>query len=83
MPLDDYDSIRLDLKSDPNLKWGFVVYRCTYGDEDAWNKFIAHLDTRVRLNMIEDGCDDLYDRIDWCVQEDPALDDASYSDVRS
>lgn len=21
-------------------KWGFVVYRCTYGDEQAWREFM-------------------------------------------
>ena len=83
MSLNDGEHIRQDLERNPALKWGFIVYRCTYGDDDAWAKFMEYLNTRVRLNLIEDDCEDLWDRLDWCVQEDPALDNATSEDVRA
>jgi hypothetical protein len=42
---------------DPALKWGFVVFRCTYGEDEAWKEFMDHLNTHVRLKFIKDGCE--------------------------
>ena len=75
--------IRATLEDDPQRKWGFVIYRCTYGDDEAWQRFMAHLNTRTRLtlqNKYKEG--DLFPQIDWTVQEDPSLDEASISEVR-
>lgn len=38
--------------------------------------------TRTRLNLEADGAGDLFPRIDWTVQEDLALEDADYDEVR-
>lgn len=42
-----------------------------------------HLNTRVRLNLQEEGAEHLFDRIDWAVQEDQeALEGATSRTVR-
>lgn len=72
--------------------WGFVVYRCSYDDDDAWARFMSRLDeSRDTLPMYGYGVEDpddtvtggLVRRLDWRVQEDPAgLDGASNDEVR-
>jgi len=64
------DDTRELLEEDPTAKWGFVVYRCTYGDDDEWARFMDYLNTRTRLNLENWGHADLFERIDWLVQED-------------
>jgi hypothetical protein len=81
--MDDLDSIREVLQRNPNLKWGFVIYRCTYDDNQKWARFMDHLNTRVRLNLEEDSAGYLDERIDWAVQEDrEALEGAGPRRVR-
>jgi hypothetical protein len=81
--MDDLDSIRKVLQRNPDLKWGFVIYRCTYDDDQKWARFMDYLNTRVRLNLEEDSAGYLAKRIDWAVQEDrEALEGAGSSRVR-
>ncbi|KAF2711169.1 hypothetical protein K504DRAFT_466183 [Pleomassaria siparia CBS 279.74] len=70
------------LKDDPERKWGFVIYRCTYGDDAAWERFMTHMKMRTRLNLrrVEDY--DIYSRLAWTVIEDPKLDEADDDVVR-
>lgn len=58
------------LEGDPAAKWGFIVYRCTYESDDEWARFMQYLNTRVRTGLEEAGDGDLFDRIDWQVQDD-------------
>lgn len=81
--VDDLHYIRQALQRTPNLKWGFVIYRCTYDDDDQWKRFMDHLNTRVRLQLGEEDAAELFERIDWDVQEDrEALDGVSSGEVR-
>ncbi|KAK7185078.1 hypothetical protein PSPO01_08990 [Paraphaeosphaeria sporulosa] len=64
------------------MRLGFVVYRLTYENDYKWARFMDHLNTRTRLNLEKNGAGDLFPRIDWSVQEDPALEDADYDEVR-
>ncbi|KAF2447209.1 hypothetical protein P171DRAFT_430119 [Karstenula rhodostoma CBS 690.94] len=58
------------LEEDANAKWGFIVYRCTYESDDEWARFMQYLNTSVRTRLERDGDGDLFDRIDWQVQDD-------------
>ena len=80
--MDDMKETRNYLKSDLEAKWGFVIYRTTYQDDSQWKRFMGHLNTRVRLELEVRGDGELFSRIDWCVQEDAELQDASVADVR-
>ncbi|KAF2678798.1 hypothetical protein K458DRAFT_435478 [Lentithecium fluviatile CBS 122367] len=79
----DCTQIRAMLEANPFLKWGFVVYRCTYASDTAWKNFMEHLNKRVMLTLQRDGNEDLFERLDWCVQEDPTLEDVSEREVRA
>lgn len=74
----DIDCIREQLSLYPGSKLGFVIYRLTYSDDTQWACFMSHLNTRVRLGLEEDGNGDVFPHIDWAVQEDPGLDEASF-----
>lgn len=65
--MDDLHQVCEVLKRNPHLKWGFVIYRCTYDSDNEWSRFMNHLNTRVRLNLEEDGAAELFDRLDWTV----------------
>jgi hypothetical protein len=69
----DIDPIRRQLKNHPGIRLGFVVYRLTYSDDSRWAQFMDHLNTRVRIDLENDGDGDVFTHIDWDVQEDYAL----------
>ncbi|KAK3939341.1 hypothetical protein QBC46DRAFT_388211 [Diplogelasinospora grovesii] len=61
-------------------RWGFVIYRCTYGSQEKWDKFLALAKQEARDYLERWGTGDLsvYDKIDWTVIEDAeTLDGAS------
>ncbi|ATY63547.1 hypothetical protein A9K55_008007 [Cordyceps militaris] len=77
--------------------WGFVIYRgCAYGDEPAWQRFMAHMKREVhsalaatpRLPGAGSGSSsDMSGRqlapyLEWTVMEDPSLEGASTETVR-
>lgn len=88
-------AIRKQLAVDPSSKWGFVIYRLTYGDDSAWARLLEILTLRARESLeLEDeeakeagtaqDAHALMASLEWTVQEDPAtLDGASKSQVRT
>ena len=66
----DMVRMRSLLEEDPTAKWGFVVYRCTYESDDEWARFMQYLNTCVKARLESSGDVDLFDRIDWQVQDD-------------
>ncbi|PGH07490.1 hypothetical protein GX51_01791 [Blastomyces parvus] len=79
-------AIEESLKDDKLKKdktWGFVVYRCTYGDEDAWEEMLdlicCHMEDYLAM---EDG-EQFWDRHELIVMDDKTqLDGASSHVVR-
>ena len=64
-------------------KWGFVVYRCTYDDDEAWAQLMEHIETRTIDSIKSDGIETgMIDRLDLPVIEDPTLEAASKTEVR-
>lgn len=66
-------------------KWGFRIYRCTYGDDDAWNRYVGNLEDEFRRSLVVTGSDYMLPPYhEWTIVEDrDALDGASKADVRS
>lgn len=87
-PDDLYENARANkqiydkITSFPDAKLGFVVYRCTYSSNADWEQFMAYLDARMLYKLERGGIADLAHRLDWCVQQDPRLEDASEEEVR-
>jgi hypothetical protein len=65
-------------------KWGFVIYRCTYEDDSAWDRFMHHLNARKDAILIETYDDEhLAQTLDWNVQQDSSsLNHATKDQVR-
>jgi hypothetical protein len=78
----DLTHVRSVLSRNSHLKWGFIIYRCTYTSDIQWAAFMSYLNTRVRLNLEAAGAGDLFTRVDWDVQEDRALEGAGVGEVR-
>lgn len=76
------EDTRRALTKDLKSKWGFVIYRTTYTDDAEWKRFMDHINTRIHLNLEDEGAGDLFSRLDWCVQEDLALENAGTDQVR-
>lgn len=58
------DQIERQLRADGHRIWGFVVYRCTYTSDSAWELFIQRINASLRQAMyvynghdlLEEGC---------------------------
>ncbi|ROT37997.1 hypothetical protein SODALDRAFT_324451 [Sodiomyces alkalinus F11] len=66
-------------------RWGFVVYRCTYSDDDAWARYVERMKQAAVDDLSRYGRDLLLAKyVDWTIVEDrDALDGASKADVRA
>lgn len=74
------DAISTQLTERNHSKWGFVVYRCDYRDDDAFNRLISLMTSQARENLRSDG---LMRRLDWVLMSDKALfENASKGEIR-
>lgn len=66
-------------------KWGFLVYRCTYSDDEAWLRYVQYIRDKTIANLDHLGQRFLLEKyLDIQVVEDRnQLDGASKSQVRS
>ncbi|KAK4102847.1 hypothetical protein N658DRAFT_494912 [Parathielavia hyrcaniae] len=69
--------IETALKKYKLSQWGYVVFRCTYRDQEKWDKFVALAKGHARDYCQKYDYDSVHDRLCWTVIEDPVgLDDA-------
>ena len=40
-------------------EWGFVIYRCVYGDDEAWQKYMKYFEEDVMEGLKHHGGDEL------------------------
>lgn len=65
--------------------WGFVLVRTYYASEDRWQAFQERLDTLCDAQLDEetgDGLQDIKDKLEFKMIEDPRLQDASMAEAR-
>jgi len=77
------DRVRGILEMYPDAKFGFMVYRCTYDNEENWNRFMEFLNAQAKGTLVEEEAEDLFDRLDWNLQEDQSLDGATMKEVHT
>lgn len=78
--LDLYLSL-FDLK--PDVPWGFNIYRCSYGNDKAWQRMLQLIDKHVRQTLEIEDAMDLYPRHKPVIVEDKEkFDGATSHDVR-
>ncbi|KAL0939145.1 uncharacterized protein CTRU02_205755 [Colletotrichum truncatum] len=65
-------------------RWGFVVYRCTYDDQDLWDRYLSQLKENSYNQLVDGRRAELLEQyLDWVVIEDrDTLNNASKADVR-
>jgi hypothetical protein len=64
-------------------KWGFVIYRCTYKDDQAWDRFKQIICESTRTIMQSSDAPEVANGLEWTFVEDRAtLDGASRSQLR-
>jgi hypothetical protein len=72
------------LKNDKHDKWGWVVYRTTYNDDEAWNRFRDFIIEESREEIAKSEAPEIADSLEWTFVEDSAtLDGASKNHLRS
>jgi len=66
------------------LKFGFVIYRCTYRDDAAWTQLLSLIKREAQEDIKElgPGRDWLGAHLEWTVVEDPTLDGATQEEVK-
>jgi hypothetical protein len=72
------------LKNDKHNKWGWVIYRCTYDDDEGWTRFKQFIIQQSHANITKSDTPELADSLVWTFVEDRAtLDGVSKDQLRS
>lgn len=75
--------LRDALHADRHDKWGWVIYRCTYDDDEAWSRFKQIVNDRSREELTESDAPQLLDSLEWTFVEDrQTLDGATKAELR-
>jgi hypothetical protein len=71
------------LISSKHDKWGFVIYRCTYEDDQAWDRFQQVFRERKQQALQRSDTPKIADSHEWTFVDDrTALDGASRPQLR-
>lgn len=65
-------AIRDDLERLPMDKWGWVIYRCTYADDEASARSRDRVEAESRKTNAESDAPEIADRLEWTWVEDSA-----------
>ncbi|KAF1735101.1 hypothetical protein CRV24_004020 [Beauveria bassiana] len=88
----DEQSIADELDFFNEKEWGWVIYRCTYGNDASWGRFKELVARQTREALAPSPCSDalpvppprrsVVDGVDWRFVSDPALQGASKEALR-
>ncbi|KFZ16776.1 hypothetical protein V502_04906 [Pseudogymnoascus sp. VKM F-4520 (FW-2644)] len=81
---ESYGHIIRAMKLPSFLKFGFVIYRCTYSDDAAWTQLLSLIKREAQegIKKLGPGRDWLGAHLEWTVVEDPTLDGATQEEVK-
>ena len=72
------------LKNEKHDKWGWVIYRTTYDDDEGWTRFKQLITQQSFANIAESDAPEIADSLEWMFVEDRAtLDGATKDHLRS
>lgn len=64
-------------------KWGFVIYRCTYKDDQGWHRFKQIVHGCTQEDMQSSDAPEVFEKLEWTYVEDrAALDGVSRPQLR-
>jgi hypothetical protein len=78
-------ALRADLSAGiPGLdKWGWVIYRTTYDDDEAWTRFRARVEEESRADVAQTDAPEIVEQLEWTWVEDrESLDGVSREELR-
>ncbi len=71
------------LQRDNIGKWGWVIYRTSYKDDAAWDRFQRYVNEWSRVALKKDNASPLVSgAVEWTFVSDPALDGARREELR-
>lgn len=72
------------LNSEPDAKWGWVVFRCTYKPEldKEWETFKLRIKSKFLENLHESDAPDIAEKLEMVFIEDLELEGASMEDLK-
>jgi hypothetical protein len=76
--------ISKSLKNEKHDKWGWIIYRTTYDDDEGWTRFKQLITQQSFANIAESDAPEIADSLQWMFVEDRAtLDGATKDHLRS
>jgi hypothetical protein len=77
------DNVERQLQEDGHKIWGWVIYRCTYANDEEWAEFMARLRYWNEYTLHSSNALDMLPSVDYQVFENPNLfDNAHPSTIR-
>lgn len=71
------------LKNDKHDKWGWVIYRTAYNDDEGWARFKDLIIQQSRADIADSDAPEIAESLDWAFVEDRAtLDGISKDQLR-
>jgi len=67
------DNVERQLQEDGHKIWGWVIYRCTYADDEEWAEFMARLRYYFENTLRENNALDMLTSLNYHVFEDREL----------
>lgn len=72
------------LRHQKHERWGWVIYRCTYNDDEAWDRFKDFVDQQSRQFIAESDTPEIADSLEWTfIENRDTLDNASKDQLRA
>jgi hypothetical protein len=71
------------LMEDHHKLWGFVIYRCTYKDDEKWKSFMDRFHKEIEKSMYGPEGQAVLKKLVITVLEDPSWEDASTATIRA
>ncbi|KAK6825585.1 hypothetical protein PG987_013079 [Apiospora arundinis] len=53
-------------------EWGFIIYRCAYGDDALWDRYMKYFKEGIHDELVEHECEFMEKYARWTVVEDEA-----------
>jgi hypothetical protein len=78
--LNEAAKIKRNLNQDNHDRWGFAIYRCTYGDDAAWERFKDIIATRAQKEIRKLGEPEILDKLELTIFEDREIFDNAKTD---
>lgn len=72
-----------DLRELPFDKWEWVIYRCSYSDDETWARLRARIEAESRESIAMSDAPEILDHLEWTWLEDrTSLDGISTTELR-